>query len=84
MEILDLGRNEAKPRKDFVCARQMWDFISYFYDDYFVIEERIPEQVSDEDAVEILKRYLKPTTTATTSHGGSRKSGKSQAIWDMR
>lgn len=58
MEILDLGRNEAKPRKDFVCARQMWDFISYFYDDYFVIEERIPEQVSDEDAVEILKRYL--------------------------
>lgn len=58
IKILDLGRDEAKPRKDFICAKQMWDFISYFYDDYFVIQDRIPEQVSDEDAREILKRYL--------------------------
>lgn len=58
VKILDLGRDEAKPRKDFICAKQMWDFISYFYDDYFVIEDRIPEQVSDEDAKEILRRYL--------------------------
>ncbi|MCQ2546879.1 MAG: glutamate--tRNA ligase [Clostridia bacterium] len=57
-KILDLGRNEAKPRKDLIYAKQIFDFISYFYDDYFVIEERIPEQVSDEDAKEILKRYL--------------------------
>lgn len=56
--ILDLGRNEAKPRKDLIYASQIWDFISYFYDDYFVIQERIPEQVSDEDAKEILRRYL--------------------------
>ena len=58
IKILDLGRDEAKPRKDFICAKQMWNFISYFYDDYFVIEDRIPEQVSDEDAKEILTRYL--------------------------
>ncbi|MGN0702466.1 MAG: glutamate--tRNA ligase [Lentihominibacter sp.] len=58
-KILDLGRNEAKPRKDLIYASQIWDFISYFYDDYFVIQERIPEQVSDEDAKEILGRYLK-------------------------
>ncbi|MDD4200542.1 MAG: glutamate--tRNA ligase family protein [Eubacteriales bacterium] len=57
-KILDLGRDEAKPRKDFICAKQMWDFISYFFDEYFVIQDRIPEQVSDEDAKEILKRYL--------------------------
>lgn len=57
-KILDLGRDEAKPRKDLIYAKQIFDFISYFYDDYFVIEERIPEQVSDEDAKEILKRYL--------------------------
>lgn len=56
--ILDLGRDEAKPRKDLIYASQIWDFISYFYDDYFVIQERVPEQVSDEDAKEILSRYL--------------------------
>lgn len=56
--ILDLGRDEAKPRKDLIYASQIWDFISYFYDDYFVIQERVPEQVSDEDAREILSRYL--------------------------
>ena len=56
--ILDLGRDKAKPRKDLIYASQIWDFISYFYDDYFVIQERVPEQVSDEDAKEILSRYL--------------------------
>lgn len=56
--ILDLGRDEAKPRKDLIYASQIWDFISYFYDDYFVIQERVPEQVRDEDAKEILSRYL--------------------------
>ena len=57
-KILNIGRDEAKPRKDLIYAKQIFDFISYFYDDYFIIEERIPEQVSDEDAREILKRYL--------------------------
>lgn len=57
-QILDLGRDEAKPRKDLIYAKQIFDFISYFYDDYFVIEETIPEQVSDDDAKEILNRYL--------------------------
>ena len=57
-KILNIGRDDAKPRKDLIYAKQIFDFISYFYDDYFIIEERIPEQVCDEDAKEILKRYL--------------------------
>ena len=57
-KILNIGRDDAKPRKDLIYAKQIFDFISYFYDDYFFIEEQIPEQVSDEDAKEILKRYL--------------------------
>lgn len=56
--ILDLGRDGKKPRKDLVYAKQIFEFISYFYDDYFRIEATIPENVSDEDAVEILTRYL--------------------------
>ncbi len=56
-KILDLGRQDKKPRKDLVYASQIFDFISYFYDKYFVIREQIPEEVSDEDAAEILRRY---------------------------
>lgn len=57
-KILDLGRTGNKPRKDFIRAGQIFDFISYFFDDYFVIEDTVPENVSDEDAAEILTRYL--------------------------
>ena len=56
--ILDLGRDGKKPRKDLIYDKQIFEFISYFYDDYFRIEATIPENVSDEDAVEILTRYL--------------------------
>ena len=57
-KILDLGREGNKPRKDLVYAKQIFEFISYFFDDYFKIEDSIPENVSDEDAAEILKKYL--------------------------
>ena len=57
-KILDLGRSGNKPRKDLVYGIQIFEFISYFFDDYFRIEDTIPENVSDEDAAEILKRYL--------------------------
>ena len=57
-KILDLGRSGNKPRKDLVYGRQIFEFISYFFDDYFRIEDTIPENVSDEDAAEILKIYL--------------------------
>lgn len=57
-KILDLGRSGTKPRKDLVYAKQIFEFISYFFDDYFKIEVGIPENVSDEDAVKILTKYL--------------------------
>lgn len=57
-KILDLGRDGNKPRKDLIYAKQIFDFISYFFDDYFKIEDTIPENVSDEDAVQILTKYL--------------------------
>lgn len=56
--ILDLGREGEKPRKDFIFARQMFEFISYFYDDYFKIEDAHPENVTAEDAKTILTAYL--------------------------
>ena len=57
-KILDLGRSGSKPRKDLVYGKQIFDFISYFYDDYFRIEDEMPENVSDEDRSLILKKYL--------------------------
>ncbi|MFQ8602672.1 MAG: glutamate--tRNA ligase [Anaerovoracaceae bacterium] len=56
--ILNLGRDGNKPRKDLIYAKQIFDFISYFFDDYFIIQDRIPEEVSDDDASEILSKYL--------------------------
>lgn len=57
-KIIDLGRSGDKPRKDLIHASQIFDFISYFFDDYFKIEDSNPENVTDEDARLILKAYL--------------------------
>lgn len=58
IKILDLGRSGDKPRKDFIFARQIFEFISYFYDDYFKAEDPYPENVSSSDVKNILSSYL--------------------------
>jgi glutamyl-tRNA synthetase len=55
--ILDIGRSEAKPRKDHVYAEQMVENISYFFDDMFKIEDELPQEAKD-DAPVILSKYL--------------------------
>ncbi len=57
-KILDLGREGQKPRKDLIFAKQIFEFISYFFDEYFKIEDSIPENVSGDDAKAILAAYL--------------------------
>lgn len=56
-KILDIGRNEAKPRKDHIYAEQMVENISYFFDDMFKIEEDFPAEAKDDIKV-ILEKYL--------------------------
>ncbi len=58
LKALSLGRDGDKPRKDFIYASQIIDFISYFFDELFKIEEAIPENVSSEDCKIILEKYL--------------------------
>ena len=58
LKILDLGRDGNKPRKDFVAAGQMFDFISYFFDDHFTIDDELPAEAAGEDAKAILAKYL--------------------------
>ena len=64
LKILDLGRDGKKPRKDFVAAGQMFEFISYFFDDYFTIDDELPAEAAGEDAKAILAAYLE-----TYNHG---------------
>lgn len=56
-QILDLGRHDARPRADLVYARQIMQFISYFFDEAFEIEDEYPAEAA-EDAKQILEKYL--------------------------
>lgn len=56
--ILDLGRNDRKPRKDLIYAEQIVAFISYFFDDLFRLEDEMPAEVPEEDIPVILEKYL--------------------------
>lgn len=58
LKILDLDRTGNKPRKDFVSASQIFDFISYFFDEYFSAEDEMPQETQD-DVKTILSEYLK-------------------------
>ena len=56
-EILDLGRHDARPRADLVYAKQIMDFIGYFFDEAFEIKDEYPAEAAA-DAAKILKEYL--------------------------
>ena len=65
VKILDLGRDEKKPRKDLVYARQIMEFISYFYDRSFKIVDEVPAE-AEADKVKILEEYLSSYNHADT------------------
>mgnify|MGYP000961520413 FL=1 len=65
VKILDLGRDEKKPRKDLVYARQIMEFISYFYDQSFKVIDEVPAE-AEADKVKILKEYLSSYNHADT------------------
>ena len=56
-QILDLGRHDARPRADLIYARQIMDYIGYFFDEAFHIEDEYPAEAAS-DAVTILRAYL--------------------------
>lgn len=60
IRILDLGRTGERPRKDFVCAEQMFSFISYFFDEHFdrKAADPMPANVSASDVPKLLAAYI--------------------------
>ena len=65
VKILDIGRDEKKPRKDLVYARQIMEFISYFYDQSFKVVDGIPVE-AEADKAQILESYLSSYNHADT------------------
>ncbi|MDR1795893.1 MAG: glutamate--tRNA ligase [Clostridiales Family XIII bacterium] len=59
VHALDVGRTGAKPRKDLAYAKQIFEFIGYFFDEFFAITEPLPDNVTHEDAALIWGDYLK-------------------------
>lgn len=57
-EVLDIGRNGNKPRKDLIYAKQISEFIGYFFDETFKVEDELTEGISREAAKKILVDYL--------------------------
>jgi glutamyl-tRNA synthetase len=56
--IMDIGRAGDKPRKDLAYAKQIWGFISYFYDAFYEVKDEWPAGVSADDARRVLGAYL--------------------------
>ncbi|MBQ4506166.1 MAG: glutamate--tRNA ligase [Firmicutes bacterium] len=57
VKIFDIDRGGEKPRKDLIYAEQIFDFIKYFFDEYFEYESEWPAEC-EADRKEILRRYL--------------------------
>ncbi|NYB75808.1 glutamate--tRNA ligase [Sedimentibacter hydroxybenzoicus DSM 7310] len=58
IKLLSVGRDGDKPRKDLMYCEQIFDFISYFFDEHFKIVDSYPENINDEEAKKLLKLYL--------------------------
>lgn len=57
-EVLDIGRGGNKPRKDLIFASQISEFIGYFFDETYKIEDELASSVTKEAAKKILADYL--------------------------
>ena len=51
--ILDIGRHDARPRADLIYARQIMDFIGYFFDEAFGIRDEYPAEAAADRAAGI-------------------------------
>lgn len=56
--ILNIDRENPKPRKDISQWSQVKDYISYFYDELYTPDYTLPENISAEDAKAILAKYI--------------------------
>ena len=58
-QVLSIDRGTAKPRKDIAVWSQVKDSVSYLYDDLYTPDYALPENISAQDAAEILAAYAR-------------------------
>lgn len=55
--ILNIDRENPKPRKDIAKWSEVKDYISYFFNEYYVRDYSLPENISADDAKAIIAKY---------------------------
>lgn len=58
VKMLSVGRSGDKPRKDLMYCQQIFEFINYYFDEYFEVVDSYPENINNEEAKKLLKAYL--------------------------
>lgn len=58
VKFLAIGRGGKKPRKDFAAYSEVKDFISYMFSETYRPDFTLPENITADDANEILKAYM--------------------------
>lgn len=57
-KLFSIDRGTAKPRKDIAKWSEIESYCEYFFDELYTPDYTIPENVSNEEAAAILKKYL--------------------------
>ncbi len=55
--ILNIDRENPKPRKDIACWEDVKGYVSFFYNELYTPDYTLPQHIAREDAVEILTKY---------------------------
>lgn len=59
IKILNIGRNIPKPRKDIFCWKQACNYLSFYFDETFTMQDDYPINVADKDLIPaVLKEYM--------------------------
>lgn len=59
VEILNIDRENTKPRKDIAKWSEVLDYVSYFYNETYKENYTLPENIAPEDAAAIASEYKK-------------------------
>lgn len=55
--ILNIDRENSKPRKDIACFDEVRQYVAFFYNSLYTPDFSLPEHINKADAVEILTKY---------------------------
>ncbi|MBR6551969.1 MAG: glutamate--tRNA ligase, partial [Clostridia bacterium] len=58
-EMVNIDRESAKPRKDIAKWEEVKDYFSYMFNEYYISNFELPENIKMEDAMAILSEYVK-------------------------